>query len=117
MKMWIARAEGNVLTLHQSQPRKVRMDSDTKEFFWASDFETQSFLNRNLFPEVTFENSPMEVEINLEGNQDGNYDEILHIHVDNEDGKTVNTLDVSVSELVELYMNTHFPIKEYKYLN
>ena len=65
MKMWIARAEGNVLTLHQSEPKKVRMDSDTKEFFWASDIETQSFLNRNLFPEVTFENSPMEVELKL----------------------------------------------------
>lgn len=39
------------------------MDSDTKEFFWASDIETQSFLNRSLFPEVTFENSPMEVEL------------------------------------------------------
>ena len=117
MKMWIARTEGNVLTLHQSEPKKVRMDSDTKEFFWASDIETQSFLNRNLFPEATFENSPMEVEINLEGNQDGNYDEIIHIHVDNEDGKTVSTLDVSVSELVELYMNTHFPIKEYRHLN
>lgn len=117
MKMWIARTEGNVLTLHQLKPRKVRMDNETEDFFWASDIETQSFLNKNLFPEVTFENSPMEVEINLEGNQDGNYDEVIHIHVDNEDGKTVSTLDVSVSELVELYMNTHFPIKEYKHLS
>lgn len=63
MKLWIARATGNVLTLHQSEPKKVRMDSDTKEFFWVSDIETQSFLNRSLFPEVTFENSPMEVEL------------------------------------------------------
>lgn len=117
MKLWIARTEGNVLTLHQSQPRKVRMDNETEEFYWVSDVDTQSFLNKNLFPEVTFENSPMEVEINLEGNQDDNYDEIIHIHVDNEDGKTVSTLDVSVSELVELYMNTHFPIKEYRHLN
>lgn len=117
MKFWIARTEGNVLTLHQSKPRKVRVDDETEDFFWVSDIETQSFLNRNLFPEVTFENSPMEVEINLEGIQEGNYDEIIHIHVDNEDGKTVSTLDVSVSELVELYMNTHFPIKEYKHLN
>lgn len=117
MKMYIARTEGNVLTLHQSEPRKVRMDNETEDFFWMSDIETQSFLNKNLFPDVTFENSPMEVEINLEGNQDGKYDEVIHIHVDNEDGKTVSTLDVSVSELVELYMNTHFPIKEYRHLN
>lgn len=117
MKMWIARTKGNVLTLHQSKPRRVKISHCSNEFFWASDVETQSFLNKNLFPEVTFENSPMEVEINLEGNQEGNYDEIIHIHVDNEDGKTVSTLDVSVSELVELYMNTHFPIKEYWHLN
>ena len=115
--MWISRTEGNVLTLHQSQPRKVRMDNETEDFFWASDIETQSFLNRNLFPEVTFEKSPMEVEINLEGNQDGNYDEIIHIHVDNEDGSTVSTLDVTISELVELYMNVNFPLKEHKILN
>ena len=63
MKMWICRTEGNVLTLHQSQPRKVRMDNETEDFFWASDIKTQSFLNRELFPEVTFENSPMEVEL------------------------------------------------------
>ena len=45
------------------------MDSDTKEFFWASDAETQSFLNKNLFPEVTFENSPQEVEFKLTSNE------------------------------------------------
>ena len=65
MKMWIARTEGNVLTLHQSQPRKVRMDEESDNYFWAIDIETQSFLNKNLFPEVTFENSPMEVELKL----------------------------------------------------
>ena len=63
MKMWIARTEGNVLTLHQSMPRSVKMSYCSNEFFWASDVETQSFLNKNLFPEVTFENSPMEVEL------------------------------------------------------
>ena len=65
MKMWICRTEGNVLTLHQSQPRKVRMDNETEDYFWVSDIETQSFLNRNNFPEVTFENSSMEVELKL----------------------------------------------------
>ena len=115
--MYIARATNNVLTLHQSQPRKVRMDNETEDFFWASDIETQSFLNKNLFPEITIENSPMEIEVNLKGNQEGTYDEIIHIHIDNEDGKTVSTLDVTVSELVELYMNVNFPLKEHKILN
>lgn len=63
MKMWIARTEGNVLTLHQFKPRKVKISHCSNEFFWASDIDTQSFLNKNLFPEVTFENSPMEVEL------------------------------------------------------
>ena len=63
MKMWISRTEGNVLTLHQSKPRRVKISHCSNEFFWASDAETQSFLNKNLFPEVTFDNSPMEVEL------------------------------------------------------
>ena len=67
MKMWIARTEGNVLTLHLSKPRKVRMDNETEDFCWVSDIETQSFLNKNLFPEVTFENSPKMIEIVIKG--------------------------------------------------
>ena len=65
MKMWIARATNNVLTLHQFEPEKVRMDEESDSYFWASDIETISFLNRSLFPEVTFENSPKEVELKL----------------------------------------------------
>lgn len=63
--MWIARASGGLLTLHTAKPRKVKMDEDSEDYFWASDIETQSFLNRHLFPEVTFENSPMEVKLKL----------------------------------------------------
>ena len=33
MKMWICRTEGNVLTLHQSKPRRIRMDNETEDFF------------------------------------------------------------------------------------
>jgi hypothetical protein len=40
------------------------MDDESKEFFWTSDV-CQSILNRQLFPEVTFENSPQEVELKL----------------------------------------------------
>lgn len=65
MKMWIARASGGLLTLHTAKPRKVKMDEESEDYFWASDIETHSFLNRKLFPEVTFENSPMEVELKL----------------------------------------------------
>ena len=63
MKMWIARATNDVLTLHQFKPHKLKMDEESNDYFWASDIETQSFLNKTLFPEVTFENSPVEVEL------------------------------------------------------
>lgn len=71
MKMYIARTKGNVLTLHQSKPRRVKISHCSNEFFWASDVDTQSFLNKNLFPEVTFENSPQEVELKLLNNVQG----------------------------------------------
>lgn len=35
----------------------------------------------------------------------GKEDEIITIHIDNEEGKTISTIDVHLSELVELYMN------------
>ena len=63
MKMYIARATNDVLTLHQFKPEKFRMDEESNDYFWVSDIETISLLNRSLFPEVTFENSPMEVEL------------------------------------------------------
>lgn len=44
-------------------------------------------------------------------------DEIITIHIDNEEGKTISTIDVHLSELVELYMNTHFPLRKAKHLN
>lgn len=44
-------------------------------------------------------------------------DEIITIHVDNEEGKTVSTIDVHLSELVELYMNTHYPLRKVKHTN
>lgn len=44
-------------------------------------------------------------------------DEIITIHIDNISGETVSKIEVPLSELVELYMNTHYPIKNDKYLN
>ena len=58
MKMYIARAKkGDRLTLHSESPT------------WFEDFRVWSKkgyitdLPRNAFPEVTFENSPQEVEL------------------------------------------------------
>ena len=44
-------------------------------------------------------------------------DELIIIHIDNKEGKTIDKIEVMLSELVELYMNTYFPIKEHKNLN
>ena len=57
MKMWIARDLNDKLTLHLEKP------------VWYERIECWSDviyeLNWTLFPEVTFENSPMEVELKL----------------------------------------------------
>jgi hypothetical protein len=59
MKMWIARDKSGLLALYKCEPKR---DGD---FF--SEYDTGGhygiFINRNNFPEVTFENSPMEVEL------------------------------------------------------
>ena len=53
MKMWITRDFNGDLCLHMERPRLLKT-------MWASD--DWVFLNEDLFPEVTFENSPQEVE-------------------------------------------------------
>jgi hypothetical protein len=56
MKMWIARDFNGDICLHTERPRLL-------ETVWHSD--DWFFLNENLFPEVTFDNSPMEAELKL----------------------------------------------------
>lgn len=57
MKMWIARDEDGTLFIHANKPQL------SKEYgFWDSDYW---FVPDEDHPEVTFENSPMEVEIKL----------------------------------------------------
>ena len=60
MKMWIARDESGYIYLYDSKPELV---ADWSGRIWkASDFFE---LSPDSFPEVTFENSPMEVELKL----------------------------------------------------
>jgi hypothetical protein len=54
MKMWIARDFNGDICLHTERPRLL-------ETVWHSD--DWFFLNEDFFPEVTFENSPQEVEL------------------------------------------------------
>lgn len=61
MKLWIARNDGGTLELHQ---RKPSISKVTNEPVWVGG-EFIGYIFGNLFPEVTFENSPQEVEIKL----------------------------------------------------
>lgn len=57
MKLWIARDKNRDLYLYEREPIR---ESD---FFYSS-YDTIE-VDKNLFPEVTFENSPQEVELKL----------------------------------------------------
>lgn len=57
MKMWIAR-DGLGLCLYIKEPYLTALG-------WASEDEYFIGLDDNLFPEVTYKNSPMEVEVEI----------------------------------------------------
>ena len=61
MKMWIARDFGGGLYLFPEKPIKL-----VKYNCW--DGEDWYKIDQDLFPEVTFENSPVEVELKLVNN-------------------------------------------------
>ena len=58
MSFWIARDEGGCLHIFSSKPEKIRTH-------FGDFYEDKWIIDENLFPEVTFENSPLEVELNL----------------------------------------------------
>lgn len=59
MKLWIAREKRGGLCLHDKKPT---FDGE----HWLSN-SSWSFIDFEYFPEVTFENSPQEVELKLLG--------------------------------------------------
>lgn len=59
MKMWIARDKDGTLALHESEPYcPFNTWHNTNQEFYLD-------LDNNLFPEVTFENSPQQIELKL----------------------------------------------------
>jgi hypothetical protein len=62
MKLWIARDEYNNLKLFEEKP--VHITVPGLGGGWEGTC-TIGYINRNMFPEVTFENSPQQVEIKL----------------------------------------------------
>ena len=68
MKMWIARNSDNTLELFKIKPKSFYEEGIGK--YWAGG--DGLFLRTDSFPEITFENSPMEVELlitNLKSNK------------------------------------------------
>lgn len=58
MKLWIARERWGGLGLFVSKPIMIRN-------CWCTEEDDEFELNSKDFPEVTFENSPQEVELKL----------------------------------------------------
>lgn len=66
MKMWIARDEDGRLYLHGMKPFSVRYGhNESGKACWDNEDENWMMLREESFPEVTFENSPIEVELVL----------------------------------------------------
>ena len=63
MKLWIARDQNGDLFLYPIKPD--RYVTECYVFFNGDDWWN---IDSDLFPEVTFENSPMEVELKLVNN-------------------------------------------------
>ena len=60
MKLWIARDKDGTLVLCNKIPYLPNKYCD---YFFYGDNASIYYLDRNMFPEVTFENSPQEVEL------------------------------------------------------
>ena len=62
MKLWITRNKLGELNLFKGEKPKFY----AKTGWWLSeDYYFETILPRELFPEITFENSPQEVELKL----------------------------------------------------
>ena len=62
MKFWVSRDLDGPLVLSDKLPY---LPNKSYDFFCFDNGARLYFLDRNMFPEVTFENSPKEVEIKL----------------------------------------------------
>lgn len=62
MKLWIARDITGELCLHTKKPS---VPNEPGYAFWNTEDGLSYDINPGLFPEVTFENSPQEIEIKL----------------------------------------------------
>lgn len=66
MKMWICRDQEG-LAAFIAEPKKYYPNPSNENDYWwiASGYDEPIIFDPTLFPEVTFENSPMEFELKL----------------------------------------------------
>lgn len=74
MRLWIARDEDKFLGLYRTQPI-LNKERDRYNEEWDGDYI--SSLAKSFFPEVTFENSPQEIELKLVNNTTNGFAEDL----------------------------------------
>lgn len=67
MKLWIARDSDGELVLHKDRP--IYYDFPPVKSWCSNEYVSLPF---DLFTEITFENSPQQVEIKLINNYDNN---------------------------------------------
>ena len=64
MKMWICRDNEGLVAFHNMPIKIYGNPNDETDYWWAaSDWNEPIILHPSEYPEVTFENSPMEVEL------------------------------------------------------
>ena len=73
MKLWIARDQNGALNLHSVKPYKVY---DITTAHWFGDYDSSFSIPKAWFPELTFEDSPMEVRLMREDVVNANYQSI-----------------------------------------
>ncbi len=73
MKLYVTRNQNGALSLHSEEPILVH---DIMRSYWFSDYESSFFLPKCEFPELTFEDSPMEVRLMREDVVNANYQSI-----------------------------------------
>lgn len=66
MKLWVARDDKGYIGLYKQRPvwREIAWCTDPVYFDWVN-ANFLGYLEKGSFPEVTFENSPQEVELTL----------------------------------------------------
>ena len=71
MNMWLAReseSAGGELVLYKNLPV---LNENKKSFLCDYGYGDETVLNSNLFPEITYEDSPVEVEVNIKRSDKG----------------------------------------------